>query len=237
MRFQLAHVRHCQLGCRRGRRSAQVGDKIADGKVCFMTDRRDDRRAARGDRACEGFVVERPQILHRAAASADDQHVALSLRVELPQGVDQLCRRSLALHQNRRQHHVDSRKTPVQNIADVLHRRAGRRGDDAHGFWEPRQPLFARRVKQPLRFELLFELFVGERQRAHAVGLHVLDIELILSRRLIYRHPAATQHLHAVLRTEPQTARVAGKHHGAQHAAAILQRQINMTAAVVVGQV
>ena len=37
------------------------------------------------------------------------------------------------------------------------------------------------RAEKAFGFELLFELFKSKRQRADAVGLHILDIQLILS--------------------------------------------------------
>ena len=57
---------------RRGgrRRRAQVGDEIADREVGLVADAGDRRDLARGHRARDDFLVERPEILERASAAA-----------------------------------------------------------------------------------------------------------------------------------------------------------------------
>ncbi len=52
-----------------GGRGADVGDEVEDRRVLLVADRRDDRRAAGGDRADEALVGERQQVLDRAAAA------------------------------------------------------------------------------------------------------------------------------------------------------------------------
>jgi hypothetical protein len=48
--------------CRR-RRRAQIGDKIGDGEIGFVPDRRDHRNAAGVDRPRHSFFIKRPYIL------------------------------------------------------------------------------------------------------------------------------------------------------------------------------
>src|SRR5579862_2183244 len=78
------HIRDHQLSGARGRRSAQIRDKVRDGEVDLMADAGDDRRTAAAaaaiDRARDALVVECPQILERAAPTGEDQHVALGAR-------------------------------------------------------------------------------------------------------------------------------------------------------------
>ena len=63
---------------RRGGRGggAPVGDEFGDGEVGLVADPGHDRDRAGVDRARQPFVVERPQVLDRAAAAAQDEHVA-----------------------------------------------------------------------------------------------------------------------------------------------------------------
>ncbi len=74
----LGAVRHAAFGRARGRRCALVGDEVGDRDVGLVADAADDRNAARVDRARDGFLVERHQVLERAAAAGEDQHVAVA---------------------------------------------------------------------------------------------------------------------------------------------------------------
>ena len=72
---ELVLAPHDELGGRRWRRRAQVGDEVGDGDVGLVADRGDDRHRRGGDRPGDGLFVERPEILERSAAAADDDHV------------------------------------------------------------------------------------------------------------------------------------------------------------------
>ena len=43
-------------------RCAQVGDEVGDGDIGFVADRADDGDGAVGDGACDGFLVEGPEV-------------------------------------------------------------------------------------------------------------------------------------------------------------------------------
>ena len=72
---QVAAHRHRHLGRRRRRRRALVGDEIDQRDVGLVADRRDQRDHALGRGAHHDLLVERPEVLQRAAAARDDQHV------------------------------------------------------------------------------------------------------------------------------------------------------------------
>ena len=76
----LGAVRHDALGRTRGRRRALVGDEVGDREVHLVADAAHDGNRAGEDGACDRLVVERPQVLERAAAARDDQHVAVPAR-------------------------------------------------------------------------------------------------------------------------------------------------------------
>ena len=60
------------------RRRTHVGREVRDREIGFVPDAADDRQFARRDRARQRLVVERPQILDRAATTTDQQHVDLA---------------------------------------------------------------------------------------------------------------------------------------------------------------
>src|SRR5438552_29610 len=60
------------------RRRPQVSYRITDSGIDFMTDSRNHRHSATGHGAGDPFVVERPQVVLTATASADNEHVGLA---------------------------------------------------------------------------------------------------------------------------------------------------------------
>ena len=69
---------HGRLGRGRRRRSAQIGDEVADRHVDFVPDRRDRRDGAAREGAGDALVVECPEVLTGTTATSDDQHVGLA---------------------------------------------------------------------------------------------------------------------------------------------------------------
>ena len=68
-------ARDDELRRRRRRRGTDVGDEIGDGHVALVTDRRDHRHRRSRDHPRDDFLVERPEVFDRSAATADDDHV------------------------------------------------------------------------------------------------------------------------------------------------------------------
>ncbi len=102
---------------RRGRRGrAQVRDKIADGKVRFMADRRNNGNRAARNSARQRFIVERRQVLQRTAAPRDNDHIDSAGRLESRQRRDDFARRLGALHAGRRNQNVHRREAPSRNV-------------------------------------------------------------------------------------------------------------------------
>ena len=136
-----------------------------------MADRRDQRDHALGRRAHHDLLVERPQVLERAAAARDDQQIgpgdaaALRQRVEAADGGGDLLGRAFALHLDRPDDHV-AREAVGEPMQDVADHRAGRRGDDADHLRQERQELLARLVEQAFGGELALALLQQRHQRA-----------------------------------------------------------------------
>ena len=73
--LQLRQVGHDEAG-RGGRsRGANVGGEIAERRVLLVADGGDDGYGARRERAHDGLVAERQQILEAATATGDDDDV------------------------------------------------------------------------------------------------------------------------------------------------------------------
>ena len=152
-RQQLHAHRHRHLGGRGRRRRAHVGGEVDERHVGLVPDRGDQRDHARGHGPHHDLLVERPQVLERAAAARDDEEVGPAdrpvqrQRVEAMDGGGDLLGGAVALHPHRPHDHVarEAVGEPVQDVADDG---AGRRGDDADQLRQERQQLLARGVEQ-----------------------------------------------------------------------------------------
>ena len=121
------------------------------------------------DRARDDLFVERPEILDRAAAAADDDDVDAGHardRPAAPRAISSAapspCTRAGPNDE------VRVRVAAAQHLDDVANRRAVERGDDADLARQRRQRPLARRVEQPFRLQPLLQLIERELQRAEA---------------------------------------------------------------------
>ena len=70
--LEIYDIRDNQFGGSARCRCAQIRDKIANGKIDFVTDSRDDWHGGMEYRARDDLFVELPQIFDAAAAARDD---------------------------------------------------------------------------------------------------------------------------------------------------------------------
>ena len=185
------------------RRRADVGDEVADREVGLVAHGGDDRQRGVDHRARDLLVVERPQVLDRAAAPSDDQHVDLRTRVRRTDRLHDARGRGLALHgrrvdddaqrrpaaRERRQHVVQRRALWRRHQADRARIRGQRPlalgGEPARGLelrLEPRELLVERsRAGEPDRVDVELEVaarLVDRRRRAHLDGHAVRDLHV-----------------------------------------------------------
>ena len=107
----------CGIGRRGG---PHVGNEVRNREVHFVSNRRDDRHAARHDGPGQGLVVEGPQVFSGSAATSDDDHIdALDLfnRAESP---NQILRGAVSLHSGVTQYDVGFRVPSRQQAQDGL---------------------------------------------------------------------------------------------------------------------
>ena len=230
---ELGAHRHGKLGGRgRGRRPA-IGGVVDQGGVGLMPDRRDQRDHARRRGAHHDLLVERPEILERAAAARDDQQVRARHRARLRQGIEprdrggDLLGRELALHHHRPQQHP-AREALGQAMQDVPDHGAGRRGDDADHLGQERQGPLAPGIEQALGGELFPPLLEQGHQRTDAGGRQAVDEQLILGPARIGGDAAGRDHLEAVLRLERQAQRGTAPTDRVQAGRIVLEREVAM---------
>ena len=202
-----------------------------------MADGGNQRDHALGSGANHDLLVERPQILQRAAAARDDQEIRprnparFGQRVEAANGGGNLFGRAFALHLDRPHQHAAG-KAVLQPVQDVANDGARRRGDDADHFGQPWQQLLARLVEQALGRELFLAFLHQRHQRANAGGLERLDHDLVFRRARIGRELAGGNNLQPFLRLEAHPRMGELPDHGLDLGALVLQREIAVAGGV-----
>ena len=115
-----------------------------------MAYRTDHRNGTTVDLVSQLLVVKAEQILHGSPASSDDQQIQWILG-SLSHRSPQTSWRFFSLNQCPVYPQLYQGIAAGQDLNDVLKSGSAGRGDHADGFWEPRQWLFHRRIKQTSR--------------------------------------------------------------------------------------
>ena len=165
------------------RRVRGVRDVVADGDVVRVPDRGDHRLGAREERAAQALVVERDEVLHRAAPARDDDHVDERVLLHAGERVDQVARRGGALDERAARDDVDRREAVDERADHVAHPVRRPAGDDTDRAREARQRLAARRVGQALGGQALEQLGPAAQQLALAGQPHAGDDDADAARR------------------------------------------------------
>ena len=213
--------------CRGGRsRRPQVSDEVRDGDVGLVADRGDRRDGGRGQRARDPLVVERSQVLGRAAAARDDQDVESAAAVERANGARNLRRGHVALDPDRVNRDREAVEPASEHVQDVPDRGSGRRRDDADVPREKRDRPLLCLVEEPFRGELRLQLLERELEGADPDRLDREPPDLELAGRRIEIEVAAHDHLEADFRTKFHAQQVGGENDRVQGAGLVLQREV-----------
>ena len=229
---QLGANRHGDL-CRGGRRrSTKVRCEIDQSRVGLMADRGDERDCTVGRGAHHLFLIERPQILDRAATARDDQQVGPRFdRRKAANRVRDPGRRALPLHRHRPQDNVGGAalREAVEDVADYRARRRCHHADHAR---QERQPALARSLEQAFRGKRPAALLEQGEERALPRKLHPFDDDLIFGPAGIDGELARRDHLGAVLGPEGKRSRAAPPDHRVDARALVLEREIAVAGCV-----
>src|SRR6266850_1082839 len=100
--LEIYDIRDNQFGSSARGRRAQICDKVANGKIDFVTDSRDDWHGGMEYRASDDLFIELPQIFNAATAARDhdeiDRRKYLVRRGQLSNGHCNFLRRAGSLH-------------------------------------------------------------------------------------------------------------------------------------------
>ena len=204
-RLQFGQHRGGHLRSGGGSRRTAIGDEVDERGVGLVADGADQRDRALDDRAGQRLVVERPEVLDRAAAAGHDQDVgpgqgaAGGQGIEAADGGGDLRGRRIALHHHRPDHHAAG-PAVADAVQDVADHRPGWAGDDADHRGHGRERPLARRVEQALGAQPGLQPLELRQERADAGGLHGLDDDLVAGAGGVAGDLAGDDHLQALSR-------------------------------------
>ena len=185
----LRPVRHHELR-RRGRgRRPDVRREVGERHVDLVADPGHDRQPVLDDRPDDPFVVERPEVLERAAAAGEDRQLGRLGDPSVPiQGLqpalqpaerpDDALRRALALDAARHEEHPRHRPAPGEHRRDVVPDDPGRARDHGDRRGSLRQRSLAVLGEQPLGVEAGLQRLEPDREVAEPRRLDRFDVEL-----------------------------------------------------------
>ena len=219
---------HHQFGRGRGRGRAQIGHEITDREIDFVAHGRDHRNGRRHDRARHTLLVEAPQVLQAAPATAHNQGIQSAPPVEHLDARHHLLGRPGALHHSRREDEMDVGKASRNHVQNITDGRPRGRGHHADMTRQQRQGALAVGLKEALRLEALLELLEAHLQGALPALLEAAHNDLVAARPLIDRHIALGPHLLSIRQAKGQVALVAAEEHGRNLGVLVLDREVVM---------
>src|SRR5207245_8712112 len=222
---------HDELGGGRRRRRAQVRHEVGDREVDLVADAGDHRGLRGDDRARDDLLVEGPEVLERAAAPADDDHVDVAERVQVGDAVGDLAGGALTLDPDGPDDDVKVAEAAADDAQHVADGGAGRRGDDADLPRKLRERPLAPGVEEALGLEPRLELLDGDLERAEPLRLHELDDHLVFPAGGVDLEAPERQHVQAVLGLEADAAQAVPEEHDADLGLVVFEREVRVAGA------
>ncbi len=207
-----------------------IGDQVTDTDVDLVPDRGDHRDSASGDLPGEGLVVEGPEVLGRAPATAENDQLDVLDLGQATQGRAQLSGRIGALDLAGSEQHR-GRHASADDLQDVVDRRARGTRDHADTPGPRRQSSLALGLEQALGRELLLALLEREGHLAQTAGLRPLPVELKAT--LGHIDTQAPEHPQALAlgETKAEPADAGRPHRHRERRLVVAQREVGVAAA------
>src|SRR6266850_31310 len=121
--LEIYDIRDNQFGGSARGRCAQICDKVANGKIDFVTDRRNDWHGGIEYRASDDLFIELPQILNATAATCDDDEIDSRKRLvgrgELANGHSNFLCCADSLHAHRVDQNLQPRRATAEHVQHV----------------------------------------------------------------------------------------------------------------------
>jgi len=193
-----------------------------------MADAHHHRNARGADRARHGFLVELPEVLDRAAAAHEQQHVALRARACARERRGDALGGAFTLHRGGIHDHLDRRVASRERRQHVAQRRRGKGRHHADRARVGRKLALSRGVEEPLALELVLQLKEALVERAEAGAAQRLDAQLEAAARLVEGRNRAHLDLGAIAQLRVEAGGAAAEHHAVHLRAVVLEGEVAM---------
>ncbi len=169
--------------------------EIRQCEIRLVTHTGDHGNPRRRHRPGDTLVVERPQILDRAAAAHHKDHVYVIACVQCSQSSDNSRWGGIALHRRRGKQHVGQRVTPCEHVQHVTQGRRCRRRDHADTLREHRQRTLTLRRKQPFGLQFRLESLKLLEERTASGRPDGVDVDLVTPTLLVQANASVNDDL------------------------------------------
>ena len=188
-----------------------------------------DRPRKTRDRADEGLVVERPELLRRAAAARDDHRVEVAYLREPVERGDQRLDRADALDLRGREHELDAGIAPRHDVLDVTPDRPDRARDDAETPRRRRKGALAFAREETLLGEAALERLQAQIRVSGPGRTQVVDAELASSVAQVELDVAVREKLRPVPGHERKLRRLGREEHALQLSDVVAEREVHVS--------
>ncbi len=106
-----------------------ISDKIREGTITFMTNRRNNRDARAIDCLHNKLSIKRPKILEGATAATDDRDIASGLLIQAVDCVGKILGGTFTLNRSWAEANLGHGRTALEGREDVVNRRPRSRGN------------------------------------------------------------------------------------------------------------
>jgi hypothetical protein len=183
--------------------SAEVGCKIADGEIDFVSNGTHNGDWAGCDGSGYGFLIEFPEVFQTAAATSHHNHIEGGQGgggriAKKANGLGDLGSGTFSLNAHGTDDDFDASLTAVQDIQEILNGCACGRRDDADAAGELRQRALFRGVEEALGIESVLEFLEFRLEGADSALLDAADDDLVVPAWLVNGEGALELNLHAV---------------------------------------
>src|SRR6185503_11460108 len=222
-------VGHDELRRDRWRRRTHVRGVIRQRHVRLVSDATDDRARKPRDRADQRFVVERGEILARAATTRDDHNVQLAQLREPVQRADERLDRADALHLRGREDELDAWIATRDDGLHIAPGRTDRARDDADAPRSRRERALALLCEEALGGEPSLERLETEVRISGARRTNVVDAELAAALSVIELDPPVREDLGAVARRQGDLRGLRREEHRLQLTDVVAKCEVDVT--------
>lgn len=206
----------------------EVGGKITEGKIGFVSDGGNEGDAGGGDSAGKGFLIEGPEVLEAAAAAADDEEVTEGIAIGGFNCADDPGGGPGSLDAGGDDNEPAGPATPLEDGNKVTQGGPAGRGDKGDGPGQAGQGLFTGFVEESLRAELFLQFEEGLLETAHAILLKGAENDLIVAARLVDGEAPGADDLQPVAEAQGEAHGVIAETDAGDGGAGILEGKVDM---------